>query len=47
MPASAHPSDRKQIVLSEDTVKEVGNYKAKVKLHKDVQAEVEFEVYAE
>ena len=39
--------DRKQIVLSEDTVKEVGNYKAKVKLHKDVQAEVEFEVYAE
>ena len=39
--------DRKQIVLSDDTVKEIGNYKAKVKLHKDVQAEVEFEVYAE
>ena len=39
--------DRKQIVLSDDTVKEIGSYKAKVKLHKDVQAEVEFEVYAE
>ena len=39
--------DRKQIVLNEDTVKEVGEYKAKVKLHKDVQVEVEFEVYAE
>lgn len=39
--------DRKQIVLSEDTVKEVGTYKATVKLHKDVKAEVEFEVFAE
>lgn len=39
--------DRKQIVLSDDTVKEIGSYKAKVKLHKDVQAEVVFEVYAE
>ena len=39
--------DRKQIVLSEDTVKEVGNYKAKVKLHKDVQAIVKLNVAEE
>ncbi len=39
--------DRKQIVLNEDSVKEVGEYKAKVKLHKEVQVEVDFEVYAE
>ena len=39
--------ERKDIVLSEDTVKEIGTYKAKVKLHKDIHAEVEFEVYAE
>lgn len=39
--------DRKQIVLNEDTVKEVGEYKAKVKLHKEVQVDVDFEVYAE
>lgn len=39
--------DRKQIVINEDAVKEVGEYKAKVKLHKDVQVEVDFEVFAE
>ena len=39
--------DRKQIVLSDDAIKEIGTYKAKVRLHKDVQAEVNFEVYAE
>lgn len=39
--------DRKQVVLSDDTVKELGTYTAVVKLHKDIKAEVEFEVYAE
>ena len=39
--------DRKQIVLNEDAVKEVGEYKAKVKLHKEVQVEVDFNVFAE
>ncbi len=39
--------DRKHIVINEDAVKEVGEYKAKVKLHKDVQVEVDFEVFAE
>lgn len=39
--------DRKQIAVSDEAVKEIGTYTAKVRLHKDVQAEVEFEVYAE
>ena len=39
--------DRKNIVLGEDTIKEVGNYKAVVKLHRDVKVEVEFEVKGE
>ncbi len=39
--------DRKQIAINEDSIKEIGNYKAKLKLHKDVQAEIEFEVFAE
>ena len=39
--------NRKQIVLNEEAIKEVGEYKAKIKLHKEVQAEVDFEVFAE
>ncbi|PKP54014.1 MAG: 50S ribosomal protein L9 [Bacteroidetes bacterium HGW-Bacteroidetes-1] len=39
--------DRKKIHLNEDSVKELGNYKAKIKLHKEVQFEIDFEVYAE
>ena len=39
--------DRKQIMLPEDSIKEVGNYTAKIKLHKEVIVEVEFEVVAE
>ena len=39
--------DRKQIVINEDSVKELGTYKAKIKLHKEVQTEIEFEVVAE
>lgn len=39
--------DRKNIVLNEESIKEVGNYKAKIKLHKEVQVEIAFEVYAE
>lgn len=41
-----HEVDRKIIVVK-DTVKEVGNYKAVVKLHKEVSVEVPFEVVAE
>ncbi|MEZ5103021.1 MAG: 50S ribosomal protein L9 [Draconibacterium sp.] len=39
--------DRKQIILPEDSIKEVGTYKAKIKLHKEVVIELEFEVVAE
>lgn len=38
--------DRKIIVIK-DSVKEVGTYKAVVKLHKEVSAEISFEVVAE
>ena len=38
--------DRKQIVIKE-TIKEVGNYKATLKLHKEVSVEVPFEVVSE
>ena len=41
-----HIVDRKQIVIK-DTVKEVGNYKAIVKLHTEVSVEIPFEVVAE
>lgn len=41
-----HSIDRKIIVVK-DTVKEVGNYKAIVKLHKEVSVEIPFEVVAE
>ena len=37
--------DRKTIVIG--AVKEIGNYKATVKLHKEVSAEISFEVVAE
>ena len=39
--------DRKQIILPEDSIKEVGNYTAKIKLHKEVVIDIEFEVVAE
>ena len=39
--------DRKNIVLGEETIKEVGNYKAVVKLHRDVRVDIDFEVIAE
>ena len=39
--------DRKQIILPEDSIKEVGTYSAKIKLYKDVIVDIEFEVIAE
>jgi large subunit ribosomal protein L9 len=38
--------DRKLIFIK-DSVKEIGNYKALVKLHKDVSVEIPFEVVSE
>lgn len=39
--------DRKRIVVDGDSVKEVGTYKAKINLHKEVKGEISFEVFAE
>jgi large subunit ribosomal protein L9 len=39
--------DRKQIIIAEDSVKEVGSYTAKIKLHKEVIVELPFEVVSE
>lgn len=42
------PIDRKQITLIDaDSIKTLGTYKAKVKLHKEVSVEVSFDVIAE
>lgn len=39
--------DRKRIIMDQDHVKELGTYKAKVNLHKEVSVEISFEVFAE
>lgn len=39
--------DRKNITLPEDQVKEVGNYKAIIKLHREVKVEIDFEIIGE
>ncbi|MEZ5000843.1 MAG: 50S ribosomal protein L9 [Bacteroidales bacterium] len=39
--------DRKDITLPGDIIKEVGTYVATIKLHREVKAEVEFEIIAE
>ena len=42
-----HTIDRRKIDVDGDSIKEVGNYKAIVKLYKDIKAEVMFDVVAE
>ncbi|MCK7531578.1 MAG: hypothetical protein MZV63_11375 [Marinilabiliales bacterium] len=39
--------DRKNISLGADSIKEIGSYKAVVKLHRDVKVDIQFEVIAE
>ncbi|MRR20181.1 50S ribosomal protein L9 [bacterium] len=39
--------DRKNIILGEEAIKEIGSYKAVVKLHRDVKVDIDFEVIAE
>ena len=39
--------DRKRIILNEDHIKEVGQYKALIKLHKEIEVEVDLNVEAE
>ncbi len=39
--------DRKTVILKEDHIKEIGKYKATVKLHKEVEVEIDLDVIAE
>ena len=39
--------DRKKILVDGNAVKEVGEYKAKINLHKDVRIDIKFEVISE
>ena len=39
--------DRKNIILGEEAIKEVGSYKAVIKLHRDVKVDIDFEVIPE
>ena len=39
--------ERKNIRLQEDHIKEIGSYKAKIKTHKDVFVEIDFDVVSE
>jgi large subunit ribosomal protein L9 len=39
--------DRKNIIIKEDAVKEIGTFTAKIKLHKEVIVDLPFEVVAE
>jgi large subunit ribosomal protein L9 len=39
--------DRKSITLPEDQIKEIGSYKAVIKLHREVKVEIGFEIKAE
>jgi large subunit ribosomal protein L9 len=39
--------DRKNITIKEELIKEVGSYTATIKLHKEVQVEIPFEIFAE
>jgi large subunit ribosomal protein L9 len=39
--------DRKKIHIEGESIKELGTYKAKINLHKDIKAEISFEVIAE
>lgn len=39
--------DRKQITIKEDSIKEIGTHMAKIKFHRDVVVDFEFEVIAE
>lgn len=47
MQAAGHSVERKLIHLVDDSIKELGSYEAKVKLHKDVTVVVKFDVVAD
>jgi len=39
--------DRKKVLVDGDSIKELGTYAAEIRLHKDVKAKINFEVFAE
>jgi len=39
--------DRKDITIKEELIKEIGNYTATIRLHRDVNVEIPFEIIAE
>ncbi len=39
--------DRKKIHIEHDHIKEIGTYKARINLHKEIATEITFEVFAE
>ena len=45
--AQGYNVDRKNIYIKEDLIKEVGNYTAKIKLHREVSVEIAFEIVSE
>ena len=45
--AQGYSVERKNIFLEEDAIKQIGKYKAKVKLYKDIEVEINFEVVSE
>lgn len=42
-----HEVERRNISIIDEPIKELGSYKATIKLHKEVSCEIEFEVIAE
>ncbi len=44
---AGYPVERKNIEISEESIKALGTYTAKVRLYKDVSANISFEVVAE
>ena len=47
MANAGHTVDRKNIDLGAEAIRDLGSYVAKVRLHKEVTVEVNFEVVAE
>jgi large subunit ribosomal protein L9 len=45
--AKGYDIDRKNILIKDDLIKEVGTYTAKIRLHRDVHAEIKFEIISE
>ena len=45
--AAGHEIDRKNIVIKNEPIKEIGTYEAEVTLHKDIKQTIKFEVVGE